>query len=77
MKPTGARLEQPVRFARELVALVRFLANRQQADARALDAEHETGVGLAHHGELHEVRRAALDAGAGVDEHRRPGLRSE
>ena len=76
MKPTGAALEQPVRFARELVALVRLLADRQQPDARALDAQHETRVGLAHHGELHEVRRAALDAGARVDEHGRPGLRS-
>ena len=68
------RLQQPVRFARQLVALGRFLADREQTDPRRLDAERDPGVDAAHHRELQEVlpagtrrwrrRRAARRDGA-------------
>ena len=53
-------------------ALARLLADRQQADARPLDAHaglHEAG---AHVGELHEVLGARLHARAGVQQQHGP-----
>ena len=72
MKCSGERLQQPVRLARQLVALRLFLANRQQPDARPLDAQPRPRVDRAHHAELQQIRRLALHRRAGVDEHRRP-----
>jgi hypothetical protein len=59
-------LEELVRLARQLVPLAFFLANREQADARALAAKRNTGVRGAHHGELDKMLRPAF--------HRRPGI---
>ena len=58
-------LQQPVRLARQLVPLGLFLADRQQPDARALDAERHVRVGRAHH------RRTAADAAGGTRRWRR------
>jgi energy-coupling factor transporter ATP-binding protein EcfA2 len=63
-------LEQPMRLARQLVPLRLFLADRQQADPRGLDAERNPCVHAAHHGELQEMLRPALDAGADVEQNR-------
>ena len=69
MNDEHRRLQQPVRLARQLVALRLFLADRQQADARRLDAERDAGVDAAHHRELQEMLRPALDARADVEQH--------
>ena len=44
MKRERRRLEQPVRLARQLVALALFLTDRQQSDPRLLDPVRETGI---------------------------------
>ena len=61
-----------MRLARQLVALGLFLADRQQPDARPLDAQPRPRVDRAHHAELQQMRRLALDRRARVDQHRRP-----
>ena len=64
--------QQLVRLTRQIVALGFFLAGRQQPDPRPLDAQPGARVNAAHHGELQQVRRFALDRRPGVDEDRRP-----
>ena len=64
-----------MRLARQLVALRFFLADRQQPDARRLDAERHARVHAAHHRELQQMLRPALDAGADVEQHRRTAAR--
>ena len=71
------RLQQPVRLARQLVAFRLFLADRQQPDARRLDAERHARVDAAHDRELQQMLRPALDAGADVEQHRRRRCASE
>ena len=53
------RREPRVRVEHELAAALRLDAVREQADARALDAEHGAGVGGPHERELHEDLRVA------------------
>ena len=60
-----------MRLAGQLVALRRFLANRKEPDTRRRDAERHTGVNGAHDGELHQMGRTTLDAGADIEENRR------
>ena len=68
MKFNDERLEQLVRVANQLGALALFLADRQQPDARALDAERDLRVHRAHRAELQQVRRAAFHVGADVEQ---------
>ena len=66
----AAGLERAERLAGQLIALQRFLADRQQADPRRRPPERDLGVGAAHRRELAQVRRLAVDGGADVEEHR-------
>ncbi len=50
----------------------RFFTNRQQPDARRLDAEGNAREDVAHHPELQEVLRPAFDARAHVKQDRGP-----
>ena len=73
MKFSAARLQQAVRLAGQVVPLGLFLADRQQADARTLDAERQPRVHGAHHRELHQVPGPARDVRPDVEQHgRRP-----
>ena len=68
MKLSDGVLQQPVRLADQLVALAFFLADRQQPDARLLDAERHLRVHRPHRRELQQVRRAAIRVGADVEQ---------
>ena len=54
-----------------LAALAGLLADREQADPRALDPEHRLAEGGAEEGELDQVLGADLDVGADVEEEHR------
>ncbi len=41
----------------------------QQADLRAVEAEHGAGVSIAHHGELDEIFGSAVDVRAHIEQH--------
>ena len=56
-------------LAGQVVPLCRFLADRQQADARPFEAERDPREHDAHQGELQQVLRTAFDVGAGVEQH--------
>ena len=71
------RLPAGVRLADEVVALAGFLADRQQPDAGLGDAERDARVRGAHHAELHEMLRPAVEVGAGVEQHGRAGPRRQ
>ena len=60
-----------MRVAGELVAFGCLFADRQQADARTVEAERHARVDVAHHRELQQVLRPALDARADVEQDRR------
>ena len=62
-------LEQRRRGARGFVALVLFLADREQADPGARLVQHHAGIDLAHHGELRQHARRTIHVGAHVDHH--------
>ena len=64
-----------MRLARQLVALRFFLADRQQPDARPLDAEPGARIHRAHVRELQQVRRPAFDRRARIEQHRRSAAR--
>ena len=64
----SALAEQLVRLERELVALLGLLADREQADARLLDAEDLLGEDGAHVGELEQVLGPVVGVRAGVDQ---------
>ena len=61
-----------MRLDRQLVSLLRLLADREQADGRPRPVEDLLGEGSAHHGELDEVLGTAVGVGACVDQHRDP-----
>ena len=65
------RLQQPVRLARQFIALGFFFADRQQRDPRPLDAERHPRIHAAHHRELQQVMRTALDACPDIEQQRR------
>ena len=74
--PTGARkIARLMGLARQFVALTLFLTNRQQADARRIDAEGHPRVRRSHHGKLDEVLRPAFNRRARVEEDRRTSAR--
>jgi hypothetical protein len=60
-----------MRIARQLIALRLFLADRQQPDARRLDAEAHTRIQRAHVRELLQMLRPAFDGRARIEQHRR------
>ena len=55
-------------FERQFVALGILGADAQNADARIFAAQHFARIDAAHHGELREVERLALDVRAGVEQ---------
>ncbi len=76
-KSIGARLEQGVRFANQIVALAGLFADRQQADFRLVDVKEDARVRGAQHAELTEVVGAAVEVGAGIEQDRRARHGSE
>src|SRR6185437_7220242 len=67
----GQALEQNERFAREIVALDIFFADRKQSHARRallLRPQDDAVIDLAHDGELLQVFRAAVHVGADVNQ---------
>src|SRR5512140_298869 len=63
--------EQFARIPREVRSLRFLLADADDADARAGNAEDHPGVRLAHVPELQQVGRLAVDMRSGVDENHR------
>ena len=61
-------LEDAERLLRQLVALALFLADREQADARRVDAEDHLRVEVAHDRELAEVGGLGVDVRADVEQ---------
>src|SRR5680860_270888 len=68
---SGRLAEQRVGGRHLLPPLAPLLADREQADAGTLDAEHGGAEGGAEEGELDEVLGAHLDVGADVEEEHR------
>ena len=64
-----------MRVANQLGAFAFFLADRQQPDARAIDAERNPRVHRTHGAELQQMRRPALDIGADVEQDAEPVAR--
>ncbi len=60
-----------MRFAGQLIALGLLLANREKRHPRRIQTERHARIHAAHHRELKEVLRPALDAGADVQQDRR------
>ncbi len=56
------------RFAGEVVALGFFFADGEQANAGLVDFENRARVDFAHHGELGQVVRLAVDVGAYIEQ---------
>ena len=65
----GQGFEERKSFAGKLVALGFFLADGKKADSGPRDLENAAGIHLAHHGELFEVLRFAVDVSADVKKH--------
>src|ERR1700733_7230496 len=70
-KVNGERLEQRSGGARQFVALVLFFTNGKQPDSGSLGVEDYPRVDVAHHGELREHARRAIDIGAYIDHNHR------
>src|SRR3989442_10761876 len=66
-----------MRLERQLVSLLRLLADREQAHLRSEDAEDLLREDGAHVRELPQVLRAAIGIGARVDQDRRAASRWE
>ena len=64
-----AAAQELVRLDRELVALGRLLADREQAHLRVIAIEQLLGEDRAHVAELEQVLRPGIGARPGVDEH--------
>src|SRR5436190_15176286 len=71
-EPKLARLEQRVRLECEVVALLRLLSDRQEADVGLRDAEDLAREHGSHVRELEEVVGARVRVRARIDQHRRP-----
>ena len=63
----GALLQELRGLLDHVVALDVFLADVEKTDGRALDALDRRGERAAHHRELDELRRRAVDVGAKVE----------
>ncbi len=61
-------LQQLKSFASQFVALALFFANREQSHARTPRAKHAAAINFAHHGELFEIVRLAIDVRADVEQ---------
>ena len=66
-----ARREELVRLERQLVPLLRLLADREEPHLRVRDAEDLLGEDGAHRRELEEVLRPGVGVRAAVEQHRR------
>ena len=73
----GALGQERVRLERELVPLLRLLADREQAHLGVREAEDLLGEDRAHVGELEQVLGAGVGVGAAVEQHRRAVARRD
>src|SRR5689334_15356200 len=67
-KVDGEPLEEIERLACEFVAFAFFFADGKQSHSRSFDAKHAAEVNVAHHRELFEIVRLAVDICSDVEQ---------